>query len=255
MAVDATGTPTALGIPKYNPDADAPTGNGFNAAMDAIDSIITAKALPTGVTDGPVVWNGSAWVSAKLTDNNIASNAGIKASKLLWSEGSTPPSSPSEGDLWLHTFSHSSIVHKWLFVYDAGSDATYPWAFVGGAPMQSQVDSEFLVGAGWGVWGGPTFTFSRTGWYAAAAGCVARIDNAPLIDAFISVGTNANPGNTLAEQYQWTFTSTGDRMHPSVERLPAVFAAGHALGMTATATGASWVARDVWIRALPIRVQ
>lgn len=42
MATDATGTPTPLGIPKINPAVDAPTGNGFNAAMDAIDTLISA---------------------------------------------------------------------------------------------------------------------------------------------------------------------------------------------------------------------
>lgn len=43
MAQDATGTPTSLGIPKYNTAADAPSGKGFNAAMDAIDAIIQAQ--------------------------------------------------------------------------------------------------------------------------------------------------------------------------------------------------------------------
>ena len=33
MAQDATGTPTALGIPKYNTAADAPSGRGFNAVV------------------------------------------------------------------------------------------------------------------------------------------------------------------------------------------------------------------------------
>ena len=39
MATDATGTPTPnFSIPKYNPDNDAPSGLGFNAAMDKIDT-------------------------------------------------------------------------------------------------------------------------------------------------------------------------------------------------------------------------
>lgn len=40
MATDATGTPTAKGIPKYDTQNDAPSGLGFNAAMDAIDSLL-----------------------------------------------------------------------------------------------------------------------------------------------------------------------------------------------------------------------
>lgn len=56
MATDATGTPTSLGIPKYNTAVDAPTGRGFNAAMDVIDGlIITAKKVAvklSGVLQG-----------------------------------------------------------------------------------------------------------------------------------------------------------------------------------------------------------
>lgn len=40
MATDATGTPTPKGIPKYDTANDAPSGLGFNAAMDAIDTLL-----------------------------------------------------------------------------------------------------------------------------------------------------------------------------------------------------------------------
>lgn len=40
MATDATGTPTSRGIPKYNTAVDAPSGKGFNAAMDVIDGLV-----------------------------------------------------------------------------------------------------------------------------------------------------------------------------------------------------------------------
>jgi hypothetical protein len=43
LATDATGAPTPLGIPKYNTSADAPSGLGFNAAMDALDALIAAR--------------------------------------------------------------------------------------------------------------------------------------------------------------------------------------------------------------------
>jgi microcystin-dependent protein len=72
VAQDATGTPTSLGIPKYNTAADAPSGKGFNAAMDAIDALILSRGLPdTPDTNEPVYWNGSAWVTNKLTDTHL----------------------------------------------------------------------------------------------------------------------------------------------------------------------------------------
>lgn len=69
MATDATGTPTPLGIPKYNPNVDAPSGLGFNAAMDAIDSLIAGRVgTPAGIAAGEVpVWDGSAWVRSSAT--------------------------------------------------------------------------------------------------------------------------------------------------------------------------------------------
>lgn len=42
MATDATGTPTALGIPKFNTSVDAPSGLGGNAQMDSIDALLQA---------------------------------------------------------------------------------------------------------------------------------------------------------------------------------------------------------------------
>lgn len=43
MPTDATGTPTSPdSIPKYNTSADAPSGLGFNAAMDAIQTLFTS---------------------------------------------------------------------------------------------------------------------------------------------------------------------------------------------------------------------
>lgn len=48
MPTDATGTPTALGIPTYNVDNDAPSGLGFNATMAVIDSLLQLRALLSG---------------------------------------------------------------------------------------------------------------------------------------------------------------------------------------------------------------
>jgi len=66
MAAGATGTPTTLGIPKYATNADAPSGVGFNSAMDAIDALLGEAPLSSqisGIATGSVpVWNGSAWV-------------------------------------------------------------------------------------------------------------------------------------------------------------------------------------------------
>jgi hypothetical protein len=63
MPTDATGTPTDLGIPTYNTNVDAPSGLGFNAAMEAIDTLIAGKmTLPASPASGDVpVWDGDSW--------------------------------------------------------------------------------------------------------------------------------------------------------------------------------------------------
>ena len=66
MATDATGTPTSLGIPKFNTSVDNPSGLGTNAMMDAIDDLLVSAPLSgeiAGIAVGSVpVWDGSAWV-------------------------------------------------------------------------------------------------------------------------------------------------------------------------------------------------
>jgi hypothetical protein len=89
MATDATGTPTTIhSIPKYNPNVDAPSGLGFNAAMDFIDGILVGK--PTGIVSGEAaVWNGTAWVRSSVTRLGASSlgSGTADATKFLRGDG------------------------------------------------------------------------------------------------------------------------------------------------------------------------
>lgn len=77
MAVDATGTPSPLGIPKYNTGADAPSGKGLNAIVDALDTLLTARITkPSGpAAKEALVWNGTAWEKSSAT--NVINEAHI----------------------------------------------------------------------------------------------------------------------------------------------------------------------------------
>lgn len=100
MATDATGTPTSLGIPKYDPDNDAPSGLGFNAAMDAIDTLIAANPnKPAGIVSGEaVIYNGTTWVRSTTTNlglSSIAQGGATSGQVLTWNGSSWAPSTIS----------------------------------------------------------------------------------------------------------------------------------------------------------------
>jgi hypothetical protein len=107
MATDATGTPTSLGIPTYNPNADAPSGLGFNAAMDAIDALIAGRVeSPASIASGEVpVWNGTDWVRSSVTNIGPSSlgSGTPSSSKFLRGDGawSSPGSGTPDGTKFL----------------------------------------------------------------------------------------------------------------------------------------------------------
>jgi hypothetical protein len=92
VATDATGTPTSLGIRKYNTSADAPSGLGFNGAMDDIDALLVARVTkPGSIASGEVpVWNGSAFVRSSTTNVGPTSlgSGTPDATKFLRGDGS-----------------------------------------------------------------------------------------------------------------------------------------------------------------------
>jgi hypothetical protein len=75
MAIDATGTPTSLGIPKFNTAVDAPSGKGSNAQMDAIDLLIASTPQkPAGIVTGEaMVYNTGAGVFQRSSVTKLAS--------------------------------------------------------------------------------------------------------------------------------------------------------------------------------------
>jgi microcystin-dependent protein len=76
MAVDATGTPTSPdSIPTYATSADAPSGKGFNAAMAAIQTALSARVLKNIVTTaGDLLYATGA---STLTRLGVGSNGQI----------------------------------------------------------------------------------------------------------------------------------------------------------------------------------
>jgi hypothetical protein len=84
MATDATGTPTSPdSIPTYNTSVDAPSGLGFNAAMTAIQTALSARAW----IDGAIV-AGTRIIANKLLSADANQAFRIMGNgKLEWGAG------------------------------------------------------------------------------------------------------------------------------------------------------------------------
>lgn len=108
MATDATGTPTTIySIPKYDTAVDAPSGLGFNAAMDAIDTALdtvadAAISAPSGIASGEVpVWNGSAWVRSSVTriatvrPQDLGQDSAASGDVMTWNGSIWAPAAPA----------------------------------------------------------------------------------------------------------------------------------------------------------------
>lgn len=95
MATDATGTPTSLGIPKFNTSNDNPSGLGTNAMMDAIDDLLVDRITkPASPTDGDLLTYDSGtgeWVAEAAPSSGSASVTPVQLA------------TPSGGSFWTVT--------------------------------------------------------------------------------------------------------------------------------------------------------
>lgn len=154
MATDATGTPTAKGIPKFNTAVDPASGKGTNAMMDAIDLLFDGYAAkPSGIVSGEVpVWNGSTWVRSSVTRIGASSlgSGSPSSSTFLRGDGTwaaagsativtSLPGSPSDKDLIILTDSLSAPTYRWQFIYNASSASSYKWEFIGGPAYWGEI--------------------------------------------------------------------------------------------------------------------
>jgi hypothetical protein len=87
---------------------------------------------------------------------------------------SGPPSSPSDGDIWIATGVDARGT-RWQFQYNAGSSSSFKWEFIGGPPLAGTFGgavTNLFSGSGTvDLTSGPTLTVPRSGDYVVRVGC------------------------------------------------------------------------------------
>lgn len=143
MATDATGSPTPKGIPKYDTANDAPSGLGFNAAMDAIDSLLGwAKARRNSA--GNVLSRGrfnfieGAGITITIADDTVDNEIDVTITHTATAFGTVLPGAPADGDEFILTDSITAPTWQWRLRYVAAK-ASNKWVFIGGSPGYAEV--------------------------------------------------------------------------------------------------------------------
>jgi hypothetical protein len=228
LATDATGTPTSLGIPKYNTAVDAPSGLGFNATMDALDTILVAMPQkPAGIVTGEaVIWNGSAWVRSSVTKLGLASIAqgGATTDQVIawngstWAaadggasvaRGTTLPVSPADDEEYILVDSTTAPTYAWRFRYDTAVSGSNKWEFVGGAPAFDLVaTAESTTSTSYTNLSttGPSIVVPRAGEYLIAHGAFIDKTGGTLGTGYMSYAIGA----TAAAEADRITMETGD---------------------------------------------
>lgn len=268
MAAGATGTPTSLGIPKYNTSVDSPSGVGFNSAMDAIDTLIAARATVSGSiaqtladAKGDIIAASAADTWGKLTVGangtvltaDSAQSLGVKwAAPAGATVGTSLPGSPADGDECIIVDSTSVPTYAWRFKY---MSTPAKWLFIGGVPGFSFVAAAETTTSGvYAVLGtaGPSFTVPLAGDYIVEIG--SRLSNSTTNQTYYHGydigGTGAVDGDAIIVGNE----AAAEVMHHTLSQKKTGLSASTALVSKYKTSGGTLTAGKRWMRVTPVQV-
>ncbi len=207
MATDATGTPTSLGIPKFNTAVDSPSGLGGNAQMDAIDALIVADRVslalkaPKPSTTGVKVWDGDSWEDPSGTPTGAKflrdDGSWQSASTAAIDPATTLPGSPTDGQEAILVDSTTAPTYAWKFQYDSSISDSNKWIFIGGAPVSGGLQTNKTTASFSNL---AAFTVPRAGIYRYEAHAGGRISGGVNVNIF---KVQVNAVDTVTGESSW----------------------------------------------------
>lgn len=230
-------------------EGDAP-GAGLNVTrveyrVNPVVSL-TAEALPA---------NAILLAYVDVTNGAAAITAGMITDR-RWLAGrplvTTLPLNPYDGqEVTLQTADMATYGAAWRLRYSAASASAYKWEFIGGPPIEAEVDTNESTTSGAYVnlaTVGPNVTPPAVGEYLLSFGC--QIGNTGVAGGYMSFGVNGNAAVTADAAFcgNGQYTQTADRTRKkTVTNLTAITSVYAASGGTAL-----FAARHM--RIIPIRL-
>lgn len=247
------------------PDIDAANLNNIETGISK------APYGPDASANFVPVWSGTAWtyqgvknaqvdaaaaiaysklaLSASIVNADIAAAAAIIGSKLQFNAGTTPPVSPSTGDLWLYEDAANNIY--WLFRYNS-AQTTYKWEFVGGAPVQLSDTTGATLGAAWGdTTSGAGIALSRAGDYDLE-GWFSGIQNTSAGNVVCGIVASGGTPAT-ADQLTIGVNAASRSTHTAHSRLAGV-SASTTVKLRANTSAGTYTVATSHLRVVPVRV-
>lgn len=214
--------------------------DGIRDAFIQADAAVSGLAGKIGLPGSPslndaLVWNGSSWISTKVRNAQIASDALIDVAKLslgtngfvltmvagvpVWATaagagyGTSFPGSPTDGQEFVLTDSTTAPKFAWRFRYNASSLSTFKWEAIGALPVVSEVNASDSLPADATLTYrdltnvGPSVTLPRAGDYIVDIGC----DAIPALQS----GTSAESPTYMSYDIGGTGAVDADGIHVS----------------------------------------